>query len=163
VQRAHNHPIWFQRKIPKNARITFVAQSDSPEGDLKVEIWGDGRSNATAVSYTNATSYLFILGGWKNQLHVLARIDEHGPDRLERRVNPASADPRDRPVTPGAQYRFEIERADGKTVRWSVNGSEMARLNDAVPLIGPGHEYLGFNNWEVHACFDDLTIVPLPD
>jgi hypothetical protein len=162
-QKAHNHPVWLQRKLPKNAKISFVAESDSTEGDLKVEIWGDGRSEATAISYTNATSYLFVLGGWKNHFHVLARIDEHAPDRLERRVNADSSDARDKPVIPGAKYRFSIERNDGRTVRWTVNGLEMAKLTDPVPLVGPGHEYLGFNDWEVHACFDDLMIVPLPD
>lgn len=160
---AHNHPVWLQRRIPKNARITFTAESDSVEGDIKVEIWGDGQSEAKTISYTNATSYLFILGGWKNHFHVLARIDEHAPDRLERRVSPEATDPRDRPVVPGVKYRFGIERADGRTVRWTVDGAEMAKLNDPMPLVGPGHEYLGFNNWEVRACFDDLNIVPLPD
>lgn len=160
---AHNHPVWLQRRLPKNARITFTAESDSSDGDLKVEIWGDGRSEATAVSYTNATSYLFILGGWKNHYHVLARIDEHAPNRLERRVNPASSDTRDRPVLPGVKYQFGVERTDGRTVRWSINGVEMTKLNDSAPLFGPGHEHLGFNNWEVRACFDDLNIIPLPD
>ncbi len=163
AQQARNHPAWLRRRLPKNARISFVAQSDSPDGDLKVEVWGDGKSNATAVSYTNATSYLFILGGWKNRFNVLARLDEHGSDRLERRLNPSASEPRDRPVLPGAPYRFEIERTDGKTVRWSVNGAEMAKLTDSAPLVGVGHDHLGFNNWEVHTCFDDLTIVPLPD
>ena len=162
-QNAHNHPIWLQAKLPKNARISFTAASDSPDGDLKAEIWGDGRSEATAVSYTNATSYLFILGGWKNHFHVLARIDEHAADRLERRVNPDSTDVRDRPVVPGIKYKFTVERTDGRTVRWSVNGLEMAKLTDPMPLVGPGHEHLGFNDWEVHACFDDLSIVSLPD
>ena len=163
VNNARNHPVWLRRKISKNARISFIAQSDSPEGDLKVEVWGDGRSNATSISYTNATSYLFILGGWKNRLNVLARLDEHGPDRLERRLSTSAPDVSDRPVVPGAPYRFDIERTDGRTVRWLVNGSEMAKLNDPSPLVGAGHDHLGFNNWEVHACFDDLTIVPLPD
>ena len=122
AQGAHNHPVWLQRKLPKNASITFTAESDSPQGDLKVEVWGDGHSEATAISYTNATSYLFILGGWKNQFHVLARIDEHAHDRIERRVMLNSTDPRDRPVLPGVKYRFGIERSDGRTVRWSVNG-----------------------------------------
>ena len=40
---------------------------------------------------------------------------------------------------------------------------EMAKLTDPMPLLGPGHDHLGFNDWEVHACFDDLNIVPLPD
>ncbi len=159
----YNHPAWLARRLPKNARISFSAESDSPNGDLKVEVWGDGRSGATGISYTNASSYLFIFGGWKNQLHVLARLNEHGADRLERRVNAASTDPKDQRVQPGVKYRFQIERNDGKTVKWSINGVEMHRLVDQQPLIGPGHEHLGFNDWEVHVCFDDLNIIPLPN
>ncbi len=64
---------------------------------------------------------------------------------------------------PESKYHFGIERTDGRTVRWTVDGAEMAKLSDPMPLMGPGHEYLGFNNWEVRACFDDLNIVPLPD
>ncbi len=160
---ARNHPAWLMRRLPKNARISFTAESDSENGDLKVEAWGDGRSGATGISYNNATSYLFILGGWKNQLHVLARIDEHGRDRLERRIDPNSSDPRDQRVIPGTKYHFQIERTDGRTLKWLVNGVEMHRLVDSNPLFGPGHDHLGFNDWEVHACFDDLSIVALPN
>src|SRR5690606_37369041 len=41
-QNARNHPVWLRRKIPTNARIEFDALSTSPDGDLKVEVWGDG-------------------------------------------------------------------------------------------------------------------------
>jgi hypothetical protein len=160
---ARNHPAWLMRRLPRNARITFTAESDSESGDLKVEAWGDGRSGATSISYTNATSYLFILGGWKNQLHVLARLDEHGRDRLERRINPSSTDQRDQRVVPGTKYHFQIERSDGRTLSWLVNGVEMHRLVDPDPLFGPGHDHLGFNDWDVRACFDDLSIIPLPN
>src|SRR5689334_10396536 len=74
---ARNKGIWLLRKLPVNARIELDAYAEAPEGDLKVELWGDGVSGATSASYTNATSYLAILGGWKNTKHVLARIDEH--------------------------------------------------------------------------------------
>jgi hypothetical protein len=151
------------RRLPKNARISFTAESDSENGDLKVELWGDGRSGAAGISYNDATSYLFIFGGWKNQLHVLARLDEHGRDRLERRVNPSSTDPRDQRVIPGTKYHFQIERRDGRTLTWLVDGAELHRLVDAEPLFGPGHNHLGFNDWDAHVCFDDLTIIPLPN
>jgi hypothetical protein len=158
---AHNHGVWLQRPIPINARIEFDATSDSPDGDLKAEIWGDGQSAATAQSYTNATSYLTILGGWKNTEHVLARINEHGPDRKEIRVDPKSDDPRQRPVTPGQSYHFKIERSDGKTVHWSVNGIEYLAFPDSAPLAGIGHDHFGFNDWEVKVCFDNIKVTPL--
>lgn len=160
---ARNQPVWLTRRLPKNARIEFVAESASADGDLKVEVWGDGQGAATGVSYNNATSYVVIFGGWRNTYHVLARIDEHAKDRPEVRLDPDSRDPRLAPVKPGTKYKFQIERADGRTVRWSVDGAEVLSYDDPTPLVGPGHEHFAFNDWEVPVCFDDLTITPLPD
>ncbi|MGK3997332.1 hypothetical protein [Sorangium sp. So ce1024] len=158
---ARNRGVWLKRPLPQNARIEFDAIAEAPDGDLKAELWGDGRSGATTASYTNATSYLVILGGWKNTKHVLARLDEHGADRLEIDVDPDSDDERARPVAPGQPYRFEIERRDGKTISWSVNGVEYLELSDPEPLSGPGHEHLGFNDWDAPVCFDNVRITPL--
>ncbi|WP_394835306.1 hypothetical protein LVJ94_00075 [Pendulispora rubella] len=160
-QAARNHGVWMTRAIPVNARIEFDAMSDSPDGDLKAEAWGDGQSSATAISYTNATSYLTIFGGWKNKFHALARINEHGNDRKEVKVDKASDDPREKPVFAGQIYHFKIERADGKTVRWFVDNLEMASFADESPLAGPGHEFFGFNDWEAKVCFDNVKVTPL--
>ena len=161
VSNAHNHPAWLRRRLPPNARIEFDATSGSPDGDLKVEVWGDGQSAASGNSYTNATSYLVIFGGWKNSLHVLARLDEHGADRKALHVEPGESDPRAQPALPDRAYRFKIERTDGKTVRYFVDEVEILSLNDDRPLLGAGHEHFAFNDWEVPACFDNLTITPV--
>jgi hypothetical protein len=158
---ARNRGVWLARPLPENARIEFDAFAEAPDGDLKAELWGDGRSGATGASYTNATSYLVILGGWKNTKHVLARLDEHGADRLEIDVDPDSDDERARAVAPGQQYRFRAERADGKTLTWSVNGTAYFELADPEPLVGAGHEHLGFNEWDAPVCFDNVRITPL--
>jgi hypothetical protein len=158
---AHNHPIWLAHKLPSNARLEFDASSGSTEGDLKVELWGDGKSFAKGTSYNDATSYIAIFGGWKNQFHVLARIDEHAPNRPEVKIDAAGNDLRARPVVANQNYHFKIERNDGKTVRWLVDDIEILSLTDASPLKGEGHDHLGFNDWEVPVCFDNLVIVPL--
>lgn len=160
-QGAKNHPVWLNRVLPVNARIEFDATSLSDEGDLKVEVWGDGRSYATSTSYTNATSYLAILGGWKNTSHVLARINEHGTDRKEIKVDKESDDPRQRPVQKGQVYHFKIERTDGKTIRWFVDGLEYLKWDDPQPLVGQGHDHIGFNEWDVKVCFDNVKVTPL--
>jgi hypothetical protein len=160
-QGARNKGIWLKRRIPTNARIEFDAIAESAVGDLKVEVWGDGKSGATGSSYTNATSYIAIFGGWKNSKHVLARIDEHGSDRLEIDIDQQSDDERERAVASGQSYRFRIERADGRTVTWSVNGTVYFHFDDDDPLVGPGHEFLGFNDWEAPVCFDNLKVTPL--
>lgn len=160
-QNAHNHPVWLNRTLPVNARIEFDVTGYSDDGDLKAEVWGDGTSYATGTSYTNATSYLAILGGWKNTVHVLARLNEHGKDRKEIRVDKDSDDPRQRPVQRGQTYHFKIERNDGKTVRWSVDGIDFISWTDPAPLAGQGHDHLGFNEWEAKVCFDNVKVTPL--
>lgn len=161
VQNARNHPIWLNRTLPVNARIEFDVTGFTDDGDLKAEVWGDGASYATGTSYTNATSYLAILGGWKNTQHVLARLNEHGTDRKEIRVDKESDDPRQRPAQKGQTYHFKIERNDGKTVRWSVDGIDFITWNDPAPLAGQGHDHFGFNEWEAKVCFDNVKVTPL--
>jgi hypothetical protein len=160
---ARNRPVWLTRRLPTNARIEFDATSNSPQGDLKVEVWGDGKSFSTSTSYDNATSYILVFGGWKNSAHVLARLDEHKSDRLELQVDPDSDDPRQHPVSEGQTYHFKIERTDGETVRWFIDDLELHAFSDPDPLEGPGHEHFGFNDWEVPVCFDNLVVVPLED
>ncbi|HVJ21108.1 MAG TPA: hypothetical protein VM686_37110 [Polyangiaceae bacterium] len=160
---ARNRPVWLTRRLPPNARIEFDATSNSPQGDLKVEVWGDGKSFATGTSYDNATSYIVVFGGWKNTAHVLARLDEHKSDRLELKVDPDSDDPRQHPVSEGQTYHFKIERSDGETVRWFIDDLELHSFVDPEPLSGSGHEHFAFNDWDVPVCFDNLVVVPLED
>ena len=161
AQNARNHGIWLKRTMPVNARIEYDAISYSDEGDLKSEIWGDGSSSATTTSYTNATSYLAIFGGWKNQYHVLARINEHGTDRKEIKIDPQSDDPKEKPVVRGQQYHIKVERTDGKTVRFFVDDVEYLSYSDSAPLVGIGHDHMGFNEWTVKVCFDNVKVTPL--
>ena len=160
-QNAKNHGIWLKRTLPINARIEYDAITYSEEGDLKSEVWGDGVSAATSTSYTNDTSYLAIFGGWKNKFHVLARINEHGDDRQEIKVDPSSDDPRQKPVVKGQQYHVKVERTDGKTVKFYVDDLEYLVFADQAPLAGAGHDHFGFNEWQVKVCFDNVKITPL--
>jgi len=160
-QGAHNHGVWLNRVLPVNARIEFDAITESTDGDLKAEVWGDGQSSARSISYTDATSYLTVFGGWKNTFHVLARINEHGNDRKEIKIDPTSDDPREKPVTRGQSYHFRIERTDGRTIKWSVDGVDMLSYEDSTPLTGAGHDHFGFNDWEVKVCFDNVKVTPI--
>jgi hypothetical protein len=155
--------VWLARRLPINAVIEFHALSESPEGDLKAEYWGDGRSSASGQSYTDATSYLTVFGGWKNKFHVLARLDEHAPDRREIKLVPGGADLIGSTVLPHRVYQFRVERRDGRTVRWQVDDMDVLTYRDDEPLSGPGHEHFGFNDWQVRVCFDNLRVTPLQD
>ncbi len=158
---AHNRGIWLTKRLPTNARIEFDAVALSRDGDIKVEAWGDGATGATQASYVDATSYLAILGGWKNSLHVLARRDEHGRDRLALEVDAHADDPRQRPVAPGQVYHVRVERRDGRTVTFAVDDTVIHAMVDPAPLDGAGHDHVGFNEWEAPVCFDDVLVTPL--
>jgi len=150
IKGARNHPLWLKARLPRDAVIEFNASSRSPEGDIKVEAWGDGQSYATADSYV-ATSYVFILGGWGNSTAALCRLDEHGGDRKERR---------DVKVEMGRSYSWKIQRK-GNKVEWFLDGKPFLAYDDASPLEGDKHSYFGFNNWESDLYFDGLKITPL--
>ena len=44
----HNHPVWLERALPDDLRVEFDAWATTEEGDVKVELAGDGRSVALA-------------------------------------------------------------------------------------------------------------------
>ncbi len=138
-----NDPLWLDRKLPEKVRVEFDARARSSEGDLKAEIFGDGEHHATG--------YILIMGGWDNQLDVVARLDEHGDDRKEQR-SPG--------VAKGKVYRWAIERTDG-TLRWYVDGELYMSYPDDSPLRGEDHRYFAFNDWEAPVAFDNLRIYRL--
>jgi hypothetical protein len=150
VANAHNHPLWLTRPIPRDAVIELDAWSNDDAGDIKLEAWGDGKSFAHEASYT-ATSYVFIFGGWHNQVSALARMNEHGDDRRVRS---------DVHVEKGRKYHFKITRKGGH-IDWQIDGKPFLATDDAQPLDGPDHAYLGFNDWEAELHFDNLKILPL--
>jgi hypothetical protein len=68
----------------------------------------------------------------------------------------------DNKVVPNKRYHWKIERK-GKLLKWFIDdmNSPFLQLDDAQPLEGRGHEFLGFNNWESDTWFDNLVITPL--
>ncbi|MDB4967504.1 MAG: hypothetical protein JWN44_3193 [Myxococcales bacterium] len=147
IDHGYNHPLWLKRPIPDDAVIELDAWSNDDVGDLKVEAWGDGRSYAQTVSYA-ATSYLFVFGGWHNQISVIARMDEHGSDRRPRT---------DLRVVKGKKYHWRIARKGGH-IDWQVDGKPFLTFDDPSPLHGAEHRYFGFNDWEAELHFDNLKI-----
>lgn len=150
IRNARNRPLWLRRTLPRDVRIEFDVRSESPEGDIKVEIFGDGSSRATTESYT-ATSYVVIFGGWGNSMNVLARMDEHGADRVvgaRRRVEM------------GRTYRMRIERRGSRITAW-VDDEELVSMDDPRPLEGPGHDHFAFNDWQAELWFDNFRVTPL--
>lgn len=150
VRGARNRPLWLRRRLPRDVRIEFDVRSESPAGDIKVEVFGDGSSRATSESYT-ATSYVIIFGGWNNTINAIARMNEHGDDRA---VGPR------RPVEMSRVYHLRIERQGNRITAWA-DDVELAHMDDPEPLFGRGHDHFAFNDWDADLWFDNLRIEPL--
>ncbi len=153
VQRAHNHPVWLRKPIPDDVVIDLDVWTDSPEGDMKVELFGDGQSfhRGDPRAAYDATGYVLVMGGWRNTLSAIARQHEHAADRVTR------AEPS---VVPGRKYHWTIRR-QGRVLTWLVDGQPFLTLDDPDPLRGPGHRSFAFSGWESKVYFENLKISPL--
>jgi hypothetical protein len=158
---AHNHPLWLARKLPHDVRIEFDTFSTEKRGDLKVELFGDGHSFDPDGGAYKASGYELIFGGWYNSKSIIARLDEHGKNMVQRT---------DVKVVPGKHYYWKIERDKSNTIRWWISDGKPAagqteapflELADPDPLEGDGHAFFAFNNWETDTWFDNLVITPL--
>jgi hypothetical protein len=151
VERAYNHPLWLLRKLPRDVQIDFDITSWGPDGDLKCEFFGDGKSFAPDKGAYTSSGYVAIFGGWHNTISTLVRQYEHDPNRQEKT---------DRRVEVGRPYHFTVTR-QGTHVAFKLDGQDFLALEDTTPMYGPGHEFFGFANWEVPTTIDNLRIMPL--
>lgn len=157
VAKAYNHPLWLKRKLPRNVVIEFDAWSHTPDADIKVELYGDGRSFTDHRGAYRGTGYIVCLGGWKNTKSFIARQLEHPPKRRPREFMVSRTDFK---VKRGQKYHFRIVRKGGE-IRWELDGKEFLSFMDRRPLTGSGHDHFGYNNWESEVDFDNLSIRPL--
>jgi hypothetical protein len=150
VSKGYNHPLWLRKKLPPDAVVELDVSSMSPEGDIKLELYGDGETYARDRGAYTASGYVFIMGGWGNSKSQIARGDEHGGDVKSR------SEPR---VERGKTYHWKIVRQGGH-IDWFVDDltTPFLTYDDNRPFTGPGHEYLGFNNWESDLWFDNLVV-----
>ena len=153
-----NNPLWLKASLPNDVAVEFDVRSMSPEGDIKVEIFGDGTDHASG--------YVLIHGGWNNSISIIARLDEHAPPmstvplesyRMDTRVR-VEASPFK--VEIGRQYHWRLERR-GKVLSWFIDGQPFMRFEDPMPLTGKGHDRFGFSSWEAQLFFDNLTVTAL--
>jgi hypothetical protein len=144
IERNRNEPpLWLNVKLPERVRVEFDARSRSDEGDIKVEIFGDGQAHASG--------YILVFGAHSNKEDWLARLDEHGADR---KVRPSQGAKRDQ------VYRFAIVRTDN-TLRWFIDGEPFMSFDDPAPLRGDKHAFFALNTWNAPLEFDNIQVFSL--
>jgi hypothetical protein len=171
-----NNPLWLKAKLPQNVVIDFDARSASPEGDIRVEVFGNG--------VDHLSGYELIQGGWNNTLSAIVRLEENSrtmsqlqadaqrvasrqglrsPGLVETGIfkpdTPVRVDAHSS-VRPQKKYHWRIERR-GSALRWSIDGQPFLELDDPFPLTGSGHDRFGFSSTESDIYYDNLRIVPL--
>jgi hypothetical protein len=149
IQGAHNHPLWLRRKLPANVVVELDATSRSPDGDLKVELMGDGESFDPDQGRYDSTGYMFVFGGWHNTRSIISKLGEH-----DDAVKASRTEPR---VEPGHTYHWKIIKRGG-FIGWDIDGRPFLQYFDPKPLSGPGHEFFAFDNWESDASYDNVSI-----
>lgn len=162
VTRAHNHPLWLRRKLPRDVVVELDVMSKGMDpstnrfkGDSKIELFGDGESYDPDTPF-NAyfpSGYVFVFGGWNNSNSIIGRKGEHDDLAKVQRPGPT--------MEPGRTYKWKITRK-GSQIDWLVDGQPFLSWNDPEPLAGEGQEYLGINAFDSDVWFDNLRIAPAP-
>jgi len=153
-----NNPLWLRAVLPENVQVDFDARSESPDGDLKCEIFGNG--------YSHASGYVLIYGAWQNNITLIARLDEHGPVVSPNLPSPipnggrVRVERHDLRVAQGQTYHWTIRR-QGEQLTWSLDGQPILEMIDHEPLKGVGHDRFALSSWDVDAFYDNLKITPL--
>jgi hypothetical protein len=139
---ANNQPLFLKVDLPDDVVVEVDVKSETPLVDSKIELMTDGKKHQSG--------YVFILGGWKNKISAIARLDEHGGDRKERSPTGVVGD---------RTYRWRIEKKGG-AIRWYLDGELYLSFDDPEPLQGPGNNRLAFSNWQNQIRYDNLRIWP---
>jgi hypothetical protein len=154
---ADNAGFWLLKPLPKgDVRIEFDARSDSftqkIKGQTQETFPGDLKCEAFGIKPEHQTGYIFIFGGWSNQVNRIARLEEHGDGEGARVEDGAT-----HPVQPGKTYRLKVVKK-GSTVAWYANEQYLVHMTDDSFIPG---RYFGFNNWRSHVTFDNVAIYDL--
>jgi hypothetical protein len=184
VQGGLNRPLWLRKRLPRDLVVELDVMSKSDAGDIKVELFGDGESFDPDQGTYYPTGYVFVFGGWNNELSIIGKLGEHddgvkasrphkrppAPDPVVL-AGPGSSEPAaaqaqkpaglDVGVVPGRTYHWVISRKGGQ-IDWKIDGETFLSWSDPAPLYGDDKSFLGFNNWQADVYFDNLSIRPAP-
>jgi hypothetical protein len=99
-----NNPLWLKARLPADVRVEFDVRSEGPDGDIKWEMYGDGRNHSTG--------YLFLFGAWHNRESRIAKLDEHAFTQDELRAQLATV------ANPYPRQLDWLEKISAPFARW---------------------------------------------
>jgi hypothetical protein len=101
-----NNPLWLKARLPPDVRVEFDVRSEGPDGDIKWEMYGDGRNHSTG--------YVFLFGAWRNRESRICKLDEHALTPDEARAQLAAM------ARPYPRQMSFIEALGAPFSRWSA-------------------------------------------
>ena len=101
-----NNPLWLKARLPADVRVEFDLRSEGPDGDVKWEMYGDGRNHSTG--------YLFLFGAWRNRESRICKLDEHALTQEEARAQLAAT------ARPLPRQMDLFEAIQQPFIRWSA-------------------------------------------
>ncbi|MCB9639249.1 MAG: hypothetical protein H6727_10195 [Myxococcales bacterium] len=152
VEQARNNPLFLRGALPRDVVVEFDAYAQEKDGDVKIELFTDGRFHATG--------YVLVHGGWHNAMSIIDRLGEHNRDcRGKEQNQPANCRrwTRKQKVVMKKRHHWKVVRHDNKLM-WYLDGKLFMRYDDPQPLEGKGHGFFAFSNWIAHVCYDNLSI-----
>jgi hypothetical protein len=181
VQGGLNRPLWLRKRLPRDLVVELDVMSKSAAGDIKIELFGDGESFDADQGTYYPTGYVFVFGGWNNELSIIGKLGEHDDGVKAQRAHkrpelvpvPGSGSAEvavreppppaglDAGVVPGRTYHWVISRK-GSQIDWKIDGETFLSWSDPAPLYGDDKSFLAFNNWQADVSFDNLSIRPAP-
>ena len=118
-------PAVARAALPDNVQVDFDARSESPDGDVKCEIFGDG--------YSHASGYILIFGGWNNTITAMRGWTSTGPVPAIF-PNPLPNDGRvrvERHDIGWSRGRLPLDHpAPGRDLTWQLDGQPVLEIID---------------------------------
>ncbi|HRU04242.1 MAG TPA: hypothetical protein P5137_00545 [Candidatus Brocadiia bacterium] len=129
--------IYLNKRFPWPQRVECVVQSGAPTPcDLSPILQSDA-SDINPWYQTVIPGYMFQFGANRNKTNQLRR----NMQRLWE--NKLRTSRKDILIVPGKAHEL-IAEFDGKAARLTVDGQVVLELEEKEPLMGPGHDMVGF-------------------
>jgi hypothetical protein len=172
-----NNPLFLRAAAPRDVAIDVDARLLTPEGDVRLELAGDGveggsgyelvhgafnngRSAITRFGIVGTPSVSDRLVAARAKGSTATSLEELAKEGRFRADQGLSLEVRVSAPTVGRTVHHHVERV-GPELRWYLDGTLAGQFIDPFPLEGPRHDRVGLSGWEGTVAFDNLVVTAL--